>query len=170
VLHPLPRVGELDVSLDTDSRALYFRQAAYGVPIRMALIDLLAGADTNDRLAPREGGFEDPRWPLYDRPLDTGMRCTNPNCIVHDPLEQPHVRNKFWVVRSGRADAAKIRCFYCESDVTGFVVGRARKLEAVGNATFDDLAADIARVVFFRNADDARKDGFHDAAPKRRRA
>ena len=41
VLHPLPRVGELDIALDTDSRALYFRQAAYGVPIRMALIALL---------------------------------------------------------------------------------------------------------------------------------
>ena len=43
VLHPLPRVGELDVSLDSDSRAVYFQQAAYGVPVRMALISLLLG-------------------------------------------------------------------------------------------------------------------------------
>ena len=43
VLHPLPRVGELDVSVDSDSRAIYFQQAAYGVPIRMALISLLLG-------------------------------------------------------------------------------------------------------------------------------
>ena len=43
VLHPLPRVGELDVALDSDSRAVYFQQAAYGVPVRMALISLLLG-------------------------------------------------------------------------------------------------------------------------------
>src|SRR5690242_12376131 len=38
VMHPLPRVNELDVSLDKDRRAIYFQQAAYGVPVRMALI------------------------------------------------------------------------------------------------------------------------------------
>ena len=43
LLHPLPRVGELDISLDSDPRAAYFRQAAYGVPIRMALIALDPG-------------------------------------------------------------------------------------------------------------------------------
>src|SRR5262249_8321996 len=43
VMHPLPRVGELDASLDTDRRAVYFEQAAYGVPVRMALISLLLG-------------------------------------------------------------------------------------------------------------------------------
>jgi aspartate carbamoyltransferase catalytic subunit len=37
LLHPLPRVGELDISLDSDPRAPIFRQAAFGVPIRMAL-------------------------------------------------------------------------------------------------------------------------------------
>ena len=41
VMHPLPRVNELDASLDTDRRAIYFEQAAYGVPVRMALISLL---------------------------------------------------------------------------------------------------------------------------------
>ena len=44
VMHPLPRVNELDASLDTDRRAIYFRQAAYGVPVRMALISLLLAA------------------------------------------------------------------------------------------------------------------------------
>ena len=43
VMHPLPRVGELDVAFDSDRRAVYFEQAAYGVPIRMALISLLLG-------------------------------------------------------------------------------------------------------------------------------
>ena len=38
VLHPLPRVNEISVEVDDDPRAAYFRQAKYGVFIRMALI------------------------------------------------------------------------------------------------------------------------------------
>ncbi|MBO5735223.1 MAG: aspartate carbamoyltransferase [Clostridia bacterium] len=38
VMHPLPRVNEIDTRLDEDPRACYFRQAHYGKFIRMALI------------------------------------------------------------------------------------------------------------------------------------
>ena len=38
ILHPLPRVNEISVEVDQDPRAAYFRQAQYGVYIRMALI------------------------------------------------------------------------------------------------------------------------------------
>ena len=38
VLHPLPRVNEISVEVDEDPRAVYFRQARYGVYVRMALI------------------------------------------------------------------------------------------------------------------------------------
>ena len=38
VLHPLPRVNEISVEVDSDPRAAYFRQMQYGVYIRMALI------------------------------------------------------------------------------------------------------------------------------------
>lgn len=38
VLHPLPRVNEISVDVDNDPRAAYFKQAQYGVYIRMALI------------------------------------------------------------------------------------------------------------------------------------
>ncbi len=38
VLHPLPRVNEIAVEVDKDPRAAYFKQAQYGVYIRMALI------------------------------------------------------------------------------------------------------------------------------------
>ncbi|GFI64903.1 aspartate carbamoyltransferase [Lachnospiraceae bacterium] len=38
VLHPLPRVNEISVEVDDDPRAAYFRQARYGVYVRMALI------------------------------------------------------------------------------------------------------------------------------------
>ena len=38
VLHPLPRVNEISVEVDDDPRAAYFKQARYGVYVRMALI------------------------------------------------------------------------------------------------------------------------------------
>lgn len=43
VLHPLPRVNEISVEVDDDPRAVYFRQAQYGVYVRMALILTLLG-------------------------------------------------------------------------------------------------------------------------------
>lgn len=41
VLHPLPRVNEISVEVDDDPRAVYFKQAQYGVYARMALILIL---------------------------------------------------------------------------------------------------------------------------------
>ena len=38
ILHPLPRVNEIAVEVDDDPRAVYFKQAQYGVYVRMALI------------------------------------------------------------------------------------------------------------------------------------
>lgn len=38
VLHPLPRVNEIATEVDTDPRAVYFKQAEFGVYVRMALI------------------------------------------------------------------------------------------------------------------------------------
>ena len=43
VLHPLPRVNEISVEVDDDPRAVYFKQAQYGVYVRMALILTLLG-------------------------------------------------------------------------------------------------------------------------------
>ena len=38
ILHPLPRVNEISVEVDSDPRAAYFKQVQYGVYVRMALI------------------------------------------------------------------------------------------------------------------------------------
>jgi aspartate carbamoyltransferase catalytic subunit len=38
VMHPLPRVGEITYSVDSDPRAAYFRQVRNGLYIRMALL------------------------------------------------------------------------------------------------------------------------------------
>jgi aspartate carbamoyltransferase catalytic subunit len=44
VMHPLPRVTEIETVVDNDPRAAYFRQAENGLYVRMALLDLLAEA------------------------------------------------------------------------------------------------------------------------------
>ena len=49
ILHPLPRVDELAADVDSDPRALYFTQAANGIPVRMALLAAVLGLD--DRVA-----------------------------------------------------------------------------------------------------------------------
>ena len=52
VMHPLPRnikflflgINEIDVEVDFDQRAAYFRQMRYGLFVRMALLALVIGA------------------------------------------------------------------------------------------------------------------------------
>jgi aspartate carbamoyltransferase catalytic subunit len=163
VLHPLPRVGELDASVDTDSRAAYFEQAAYGVPVRMALISLLLGLHKGEALASFEGGFEKSSLVLYDQPFTIGLRCANSNCIVHDDKEAPYVRNKFHLITAEKAAAGRLRCFYCESEVDAFVIASRRNkwytmdtsaLAGVSNQNVRDF-------LFFANESDAIRGGFH---------
>ncbi len=45
IMHPLPRVNEIDVNVDKDPRACYFKQALNGKYIRMALILMLLGIE-----------------------------------------------------------------------------------------------------------------------------
>lgn len=99
VLHPLPRVDELDYALDGDPRAAYFRQAAYGVPVRMALVAALLGQRTVDELfAPQE--------PWMPCATDTPFLCRNPRCIT---TIEPGIAPRGVV----NVDGAR-RCAYCE--------------------------------------------------------
>jgi aspartate carbamoyltransferase catalytic subunit len=43
IMHPLPRVTEIDPEVDSTPHALYFKQAFNGVPVRMALLSLVNG-------------------------------------------------------------------------------------------------------------------------------
>lgn len=47
IMHPLPRVNEIAYDVDDDDRAVYFKQAEYGVYARMALMALLLGVYEN---------------------------------------------------------------------------------------------------------------------------
>ncbi len=48
IMHPLPRVNEIDVKVDDDKRACYFKQAKYGKYVRMALIMTLLGVSADE--------------------------------------------------------------------------------------------------------------------------
>lgn len=50
VLHPLPRVNEISVEVDSDERAVYFKQVQYGVYVRMALILTLLGINLEGKI------------------------------------------------------------------------------------------------------------------------
>lgn len=68
VMHPLPRVNEINVDVDADSRAHYFDQAEFGRYIRMALIIKLLETK----------GYSDNRLHGSD---SSGLMCENHHCI-----------------------------------------------------------------------------------------
>jgi aspartate carbamoyltransferase catalytic subunit len=166
LLHPLPRVGELDISLDSDPRAAYFRQAAYGVPIRMALIALVLGLDSERALKRYEGGFKAEDRPLYDQSSSSGLSCVNKNCIVRDPSEGKYTRNRFHVI-SG--PSVRLRCYYCETDIEHFVIAnkRTKHYDMDVSQARETIGKHEREILAFAHANDAEAAGF--SLPKRRR-
>ena len=88
ILHPLPRVNEINVDVDDDPRAHYFEEAANGRYIRMALI--LKLLDTK--------GIDDRRT---DGEEDATLECTNPHCLS---LTERGIKKLF---KNGK-------CIYCD--------------------------------------------------------
>jgi hypothetical protein len=164
----LPRVNELDAELDSDRRAIYFRQAAYGVPVRMALISLLLHLHKNKSLHRFPGGFAESGHPVYVQPIGTGVQCGNANCITCDPAERQYAANKFYVVEENSSQHCKLRCVYCETDIEAedaahFVVGDStRKTFSPGLVSLVRVAAEKLRhLVIYKGEGDAEAAGFH---------
>ena len=162
VMHPLPRVNELDAALDTDRRAIYFQQAAYGVPVRMALIALLLHLHKNKSLHKFAGGFAKPEHPVYAQPIGTGLQCGNANCIVCDPAERQYAANKFYVIEEPSRRRYKLRCVYCETDIdedaaASFVVAdTVRRTFSPGLAALTRTPPDkLKHLVIYRSDADA---------------
>lgn len=160
IMHPLPRVGELDNKLDGDSRASYFEQASYGVPIRMALISLVMGLAKEKALTRYPAGFAPDKHTLYLDPLREGVACRNSNCITHDPLEQASIFPKFAIVGAPTSSKAILRCHYCETDIDDFVLAdrETRKLRDVAGVQAMS-AKDLAGCVFFADEKAAKEAG-----------
>ena len=99
ILHPLPRVNEISVKVDSDPRACYFKQANYGKYIRMALILKL--------LAEKDG--ENEAMPLNGDELINVIECPNPRCITRTEQELDQV------FRPVSPENHIYRCAYCEA-------------------------------------------------------
>ncbi|MBR4201508.1 MAG: aspartate carbamoyltransferase [Oscillospiraceae bacterium] len=76
VLHPLPRVDEIEIAVDDDPRALYFKQAQYGMYVRMALILRLLESEKP--------------VPLLRGECRNDLRCVNKKCITAQEHYLPH--------------------------------------------------------------------------------
>ena len=164
ILHPLPRVGELDAKLDSDKRAVYFQQASYGVPVRMALISFLLGVDAQHAFPRYEGGFShDPE--VVVRPRHAGeIRCQHANCIVHDEMERQHLHDKFFLVGLDHGNPM-LRCLYCESDIETFVAAsRKSRWYSADRMIAAEHANKVNELAFFATEEDASRAGYH---PKR---
>ena len=109
IMHPLPRVDELAYELDADPRSMYFKQAAWGVPVRMALVALLLG--TKEVPIPKEDDSFARKiaYPMYRR--DFGVRCPNPRCVSVQESEVKYIRPEFKIVNR---EPLTLRCVYCE--------------------------------------------------------
>ena len=106
VMHPLPRVDELSPEVDKDRRGIYFKQAAYGVPVRMALLKFLF-----DRCA-KKGGAAKRDAISFQSPEPIGPQCRNPNCVtVKEPVSSTR---RFEIVSPGQANALILACSYCD--------------------------------------------------------
>ena len=91
VLHPLPRVDEIEIAVDDDPRALYFKQAKYGMYVRMALIlTMLQSTKQTDLLTGQT-------YP--------GVVCQNPKCITH---AEPYLPKSF------TGSGTTLICEYCD--------------------------------------------------------
>ncbi len=116
VMHPLPRVDELSPAIDKDRRGIYFKQAAYGVPIRMALLKfLLAGSGAATSRAPQQ------KKSLYQSPEVLDPQCANTNCVTR--TESLSARPTFEFLFLGRGGALILRCFYCNHEFKVQYVG-----------------------------------------------
>ena len=89
VMHPLPRVNEIAVEVDDDPRAVYFKQARYGMFARMSFVKTLA---SRPRVEPE--------------PVEIGTLpiCHNSRCITQTELYLPPLTEEI---------AGKECCAYC---------------------------------------------------------
>jgi aspartate carbamoyltransferase catalytic subunit len=112
VMHPLPRVDELACEVDADPRSMYFKQAAYGMPVRMALMALLLGAK-EIAISKEDASFaQKVDYPIYKR--DSGVKCPNINCVSNQETEARYIKPEFKIVS---LEPLTLRCIYCEHEL-----------------------------------------------------
>lgn len=116
VMHPLPRVDEIDYEMDDDPRSVYFRQAEFGVPIRMALMAFQLGRI--ELKAKPEGNRSTAPGISFDR---GGPHCRNQRCVTNSEGTRYLVRD----FRLREASPPVLSCAYCDREFVVTLVGNA---------------------------------------------
>lgn len=116
LMHPLPRTGEIASALDRDPRSIYFQQAAYGVPVRMALIGFLLEHRAHAAAAPRAAA-------RAEGMIRIGPRCANPNCVTR--REEVASERRFRLHRDA-GGRAHLVCLYCDHESRIQVIGNRK--------------------------------------------
>ena len=111
VMHPLPRVDELDYNVDRDPRAVYFRQAAYGVPIRMALVAALLGLRSVRIGKARKGEYKPKPRREVDFRKFADARCGNAHCVTN---HESYLKPQFNLVEYA---PGLVSCAYCDQEM-----------------------------------------------------
>jgi aspartate carbamoyltransferase catalytic subunit len=151
VMHPLPRRDEISSDMDDDPRSIYFKQAARGVPIRMAILAKLLGALPMSTATPGETA--------KTHPVTLGTNpCANPTCISR--TEARHVRPIYKV--SSRAPL-RAQCGYCSQQIAFALVGcsTTQHWHEPGSSEVRKIRPD--HLVFLRDAESAASLGFGPA-------
>ena len=148
VMHPLPRREEISPEFDADPRAVYFEQAARGVPIRMAILSMLLGRIEMDG-APHEG--EEQEYPVHT----AGNPCPNLNCISHTEARQ--VPATYQLVTGL---PIRLACAYCSRALEVALVGEVGKRRALDPRDPDARQIPPGSLVFFRGTAEALAAGY----------
>jgi aspartate carbamoyltransferase catalytic subunit len=148
VMHPLPRRDELSEDLDSDPRSLYFKQAARGVPMRMAILaHLLGRVDLGAPGPAAEPGF-------YSLPEGPNL-CGNPNCISR--TEDRHVRPAFRLLARLPLRAA---CAFCEREFAPLWVGLRSERRCVAPEALRSRRWEPEDLIFFAQESEAHELGY----------
>jgi aspartate carbamoyltransferase catalytic subunit len=133
VMHPLPRVDELSPEVDNDRRGIYFKQAAYGVPVRMALLKFLFDSRTLSHSTRKKGTGP-------DHASLCGPKCRNANCVtVKEPISTERRLDLSFADDIGALIA---RCPYCDHRFKVELVGQVTSKRY---CTYDVAFADTVR-------------------------
>ena len=98
IMHPLPRVDEINIDLDETKYAKYFKQARNGIPIRMAMLCLAT------RIIKSSVNSKKIDYKIFE---NNKVVCQNKKCITH--FEE--TKNK--VAKRDYGDF----CYYCNREI-----------------------------------------------------
>lgn len=153
IMHPLPRVDEIDYALDKDERSIYFKQAAYGVPVRMALLASLLGVSIPQSPARQNSFAYSLDYPPYKS--EEGIRCPNPTCVSNK--ESSYIIPEFGRVYER---PAVLRCRYCQRDATAEAAG-SRRTKVFHKAGFHpSRRLHVGNLVYFESFQQASNLGY----------